>query len=871
MKKVAVCLQLYHTDLWPEFEKLLSPLANNIKLYLALCQDNNFTYDLSSFDHHISYHPNYGADVAPFLHQLNLVKEDLFIKVHSKKSKFGKNNQVNWRSILLNDFFASKEIFVSNLEHMLSNKNCGMICNQSFLSGRDIADNTSKINDICNLLNIDYHNLMKPKFAAGTMFLSRTDIFKNKLLKHINVLDGLLKNEKGKVNQISGGTYSHSMERIFGYIISEQGLDFCHPDLKKIKIFNSTAPNKEYFNLITVYDGGCYLVENPNVFGYLKKNTKDIIEINWQHTKNKDLNQPYKRLSEDTIIKANDYDFWRIRNAPNADSIQKMRLLLKSLTYSKHKNILFSIVMPVYNTPANFLVEAIDSVLAQVYPHWELCIADDASSDPHVKDILESYRNKDSRIKVFYSEENKHISHASNLALSMASGEFVVFLDHDDTLSEDALYELFLALNSEKEIDMIYSDEDKIDSNGNYIDPFFKPEWSPDSFLSKMYTCHLSAYRRSIVNELGGLREGFEGSQDWDLMLRFTEKTQKIAHIPKVLYHWRIHNNSTAAAGDAKPYAHIASKKAIDEALVRRGEIGEAVNPYGYNGHYNIRYVIKEHKKVSIIILTKDLGDMLDQCLTSIFTKTIYPNYEVLVIDNNSVEEKTDQVILKWRTKEPNRFKVEKLNIPFNFSAINNYAVSQCDGDYLLFLNNDTEVINNDWLNAMVEQAQRPSIGAVGALLLFSDETIQHAGVIMGLGGVAGHAYYRMVSDMPGYFGNIICQNNVSAVTGACLMCRREVFNQIGGFDETLAVAYNDVDLCLKMLDKGYRNIYIPTAKLYHHESKTRGYEDSPEKKQRLEKESQIIKKKWQNYIYNDPYYSPHLTRVCQNYSIRVR
>jgi glycosyltransferase involved in cell wall biosynthesis len=562
------------------------------------------------------------------------------------------------------------------------------------------------------------------------------------------------------------------------------------------------------------------------------------------------------------------YTLWKNKNFPDANRIEEIRLILKSLAYAETKNILFSVIVPVYNTPANFLKECLDSVLAQVYPNWELCIANDGSTESYVKEILEKYKKKDGRIKVIHNEKNQHISCTSNSALSLATGEFVVFLDHDDVLSVDALYEFFMLLNHKPETDMIYSDEDKIDPNGNFINPFFKPDWSPDTLLSKMYTCHLSAYRRSIVDELGGLRKGFEGSQDWDLALRFTEKTQRIEHIPKILYHWRMHEDSASMNSAAKPYAHIASKKAVQEALIRRNEVGEVV---GDHGTYNIHYVIKEHKKVSIIILTKDLGDILDKCLTSIFDKTIYPNYEILVVDNNSTEKNTHEIFAKWRIREPNRFKIVTLNIPFNYSKLNNYAAQKCTGDYLLFLNNDTEVINQDWLNAMVEQVQRPSIGAVGALLLYPDETIQHAGVTIGLGGIAAHRFCKMPGNCLGYFANVQYQNNVAAVTGACLMCRKDVFNQVGGFEEKLPVAFNDIDLCLKILDSGYNNIYTPSAKLYHHESKTRGYEDTTEKQQRFQKEIDFFRNKWKKYIYNDPYYSPNLTKDGADYSINIK
>ncbi|WP_449419471.1 tetratricopeptide repeat protein [Phormidium nigroviride] len=561
------------------------------------------------------------------------------------------------------------------------------------------------------------------------------------------------------------------------------------------------------------------------------------------------------------------YTRWRAKNSPREADLRKMAETVEIFSYKP----LISIIMPVYNTPENYLREAIDSVLHQIYPCWELCIADDASTATHVKQILSEYTAKDSRIKVVYRTKNGHISLSSNSALELATGEFISLLDHDDTLTPEALYEVVLLLNRHPEADMIYSDEDKIYQDRELINPFFKPEWSPDSFLSRMYTCHLGTYRRSLINKIGGFRVGFEGGQDYDLVLRFTEKTDKIFHIPKVLYHWRMHAGSAAGGTDAKPYAYEASQKALQEAIERRGEPGQVESVPDFLGHFIVRYKITDYKRVSIIIPTKDLGDVLDNCLDSIFTKSVYPNYEVIVIDNGSKEKHTAEILAKWKAKESKRFKSYLLDIPFNFSKINNYAASKAEGDYLLFLNNDTEVITPDWIDGMVEQAQRSSIGAVGNLLIYSDDKIQHAGVVMGLGGgVAGHSYYHMPRSIPGYFGNAIGLNNVSAVTAACLMCRREVFESVGGFDEELTVAYNDVDLCLKMLEKGYRNIYLPHVVLYHHESKSRGYEDSPEKKARLDRESKIIASRWQKYIDNDPYYSPHLTRVCQDSGIRL-
>ncbi len=560
------------------------------------------------------------------------------------------------------------------------------------------------------------------------------------------------------------------------------------------------------------------------------------------------------------------YQKWLNKNFPREADLHKLAQTIPLFSYKP----VFSIIMPVFNSPERFLREAIESVLDQIYPHWELCIADDASTEPKIRLILDEYAAKDPRIKVLFREENGHISRASNSALEIATGEFVAFLDHDDLLTKDALYEVAMLLNRQPDADMIYSDEDKIDENNKLKDPFFKPDWCPDSFLSRMYTCHLGTYRRSLVNQIGGFRAGYEGSQDYDLVLRLTEKTQNIFHIPKILYHWRIHSQSAASSDKAKPYAYQAAEKALTEAIHRRNENGRVTTVPGFPGIYTIRYQITDYKLVSIIIPTKDLGSYLNKCLESIFNKSVYPNYEVIVIDNGSVEENTAKVIADWTNKEQARFRSYPLDIPFNYSKINNYAVSKAKGDYLLFLNNDTEVIAPDWIDAMVEQAQRSPIGAVGALLLYPDNSIQHAGVVLGIGDVAGHGHKHFPNTSQGYFCQVKTVNNFSSVTGACLMCRREVFESVGGFDEQLSVAYNDVDLCLKMVEKGYRNVYLPHVVLYHHESKSRGaYEDSPEKLLRLSKEAEYIQSKWKEIIERDPCYSPHLARDNEDYSIK--
>ena len=560
------------------------------------------------------------------------------------------------------------------------------------------------------------------------------------------------------------------------------------------------------------------------------------------------------------------YSLWLQQRYPDAEDLRKMRIKCESFEYKP----LISVVMPVYNPDTGYLRQAIDSVIRQVYSNWELCIADDCSTEPQVREILEEYAAKEDKIKIVFRQENGHICRSSNSAIAIAGGEYIALLDHDDLLAPHALARVAELLNQHPEADFIYSDEDKVDHNNVHRDHFFKPDWCPDSFLSRMYTCHLGVYRRSLVNEVGNFRAGFEGSQDYDLVLRFTEKTDKIYHIPDVLYHWRIHVESTASGSEAKLYAIDAAKKALSEALLRRNEPGKIISHPKYLGIYAIRYLIKEPKLVSIIIPTKDLADVLNVCLESIFTKTTYSNYEVIVIDNGSSETKTHKCFDYWQKKQPNRFKCYTYDVPFNYSQINNYGVSKAQGDYILLLNNDTKVVSPDWLEAMVEQAQRPSIGAVGTMLLYPDDTIQHAGVVLGLGGVAGHSHKHFHGSHPGYISQLVAVNNYSAVTAACLMCRREVFEEVGGLEEDLAIAFNDVDFCLKIISRGYRNIHLPHVVLYHYESKSRGYEDTPSKQARFSQEVNYMRQKWHQICDSDPCYNPNLTRCREDYSLNV-
>lgn len=565
-----------------------------------------------------------------------------------------------------------------------------------------------------------------------------------------------------------------------------------------------------------------------------------------------------------TVIPA-DYAAWVLESAP---SLEELSLAPAKIACLKHKPTI-SILVPIYNPPEPVLREMIQSVLDQIYPYWELCLADDCSPSPHVRAVLEEYAQIDSRIKPVFRQQNGHISAASNSALAVATGEYVGLLDHDDELAPHALYEVVALINRHPEADMIYSDEDKRLITGERSQPYFKPDWSPDTFLSRMYICHFGTYRRQIFEEIGGFRLGLEGSQDYDLVLRFTEKTQNIFHIPKVLYHWRVIESSVTSGAEAKPYAYEAAVRALTEALERRGEPGRIEMNQQVPGVYIPRYKIKEYQKVSIIIPTRNLGAILDVCLTSIFKKTTYPNYEVVLLDNGSDEPESINIIQDWQQKEPERFKHVRYDVPFNYSRINNYAASQASGEYFLFLNNDTEVLSPDWLEGMVEQAQRASIGAVGAKLYYDDDTLQHGGVVLGIGDAAGHSHRHFPRDSYGYVGQLIAVNNYSAVTAACLMCRKEVFESVGGFEEALSVAFNDVELCIRIQAAGYRNVWLPHVELYHYESKSRGYEDTPEKMQRLQREASILKERWGEIIKHDPCYSPNLTLSREDYSIR--
>lgn len=543
----------------------------------------------------------------------------------------------------------------------------------------------------------------------------------------------------------------------------------------------------------------------------------------------------------------NDYNNWLNEN--------KNQVEIEKLEY----NPLISILIPVYNINKKYLSECLDSILSQSYENFEVCLVDDCSTLKETKETLDYYAKKDKRIKVKKRKTNGHISKATNDALKMANGEFICLVDDDDLLDSNALYEMVKVLNDNKKIDMIYSDEDKLDINGRYCDPHFKPDFSPDTLLSLNYICHLTIIRKSIVIEVGGFEVGLEGAQDHDLFLKVTEKTNKIYHVPKILYHWRMVPGSTSMTISNKSYATDKGAIAIENALKRRKILGH-VEKDKVSTYYRVVYDYKREPLVSIIIPTRDYVDTLRTCVDSIYNKTIYKNFEIIVANNDSKEKQTLEFFKEYQKKHDN-FKVVDCIMEFNYSRINNEAIKKSKGKYIVLLNNDTEVITPNWLNIMVGYAMQKHIGTVGVKLLYPDTSVQHAGVIAGLGGVASHVYIGSSRDDLGMYGRLRVPYDYSANTAACIMVDKKKFDEVGGLEEELKVAYNDIDFNFKLLKKGYYNVFLPQVELFHFESKSRGLDTTSEKYKRFLIESDYMYKKWDKEIKEDRFYNPNFSK----------
>ncbi len=553
---------------------------------------------------------------------------------------------------------------------------------------------------------------------------------------------------------------------------------------------------------------------------------------------------------------SNDVEGYKSWIADNAPDISLLRAAIAALPDPPR----FSVVIPVYKPQLIFFWRCVRSVIAQVYPHWELCLCDDGSGDPELDALLSRLPEIDSRIRVTTLQLNAGISAATNAAIALSDAEFIAFMDHDDELSPDALAEVALALRSQPSADVLYTDEDKIDEKDERFAPFFKPDWTPDYLLTCAYTGHLSVVRRTLVEEVGLLRSTFDGSQDHDLMLRVTERARRILHLPKVLYHWRAIEGSAASSSDAKPWAHEAGYRVTQDALDRRGERAEVLSG-AFAGARRVKREIIDRPSVDVIIPFRDGGALLNRCIDSMESTAGYDNWRVILVDNGSWEPESHALVNRLVSRD--RYTLLRDPSAFNWSRINNDAAAHGDGDYILFLNNDIEATSDGWLAALLEHAQRPEVGAVGGKLLYPDGTLQHAGLILGMGGVAGHAFRYCPSWNPGYFGMARVIRNYSAVTGACMLVRRDVFEELDGFDVELGVSYNDVDFCLRLGQRGYLVVYTPYAELIHHESVTRGRGGSG-------REELIMLQRWRKlYEEGDPYFNPNLSLGHSEFRLR--
>ena len=557
-----------------------------------------------------------------------------------------------------------------------------------------------------------------------------------------------------------------------------------------------------------------------------------------------------------------DYGDWIRVNEVNENELNAQKT-------KKFKNTpKISLIVPMYNTDEKFFKELINSLESQTYLNWELCLAD---GSPNPNENLKKFYENNQKIKYKFLNENKGISANSNEAIKLATGEYIALLDHDDLLAPYALYEVANCINKYPDAEFIYSDEDKIDQNGNRSDGYFKPDFAPDTLRCQNYICHFSVFKKELMEKLGGFRSEFDGAQDYDIFLRMSEivKPENIKHIPRILYHWRVHKNSTAMENsNAKNYAFDNGIKAIESHLKRVGLDGKVTHGC-INGIYRVDYKVKGNPKVSIVIPNKDEKDILSVCINSILEKTTYENYEIVVVENNS---ETEEIFTYYKEIEKNeRIKVVKYpKAGFNYSGIINFGVENSDGEYIIQLNNDTELLTPNWLEIMLGFCQRDDVGAVGVKLYYPDETIQHAGIIVGIGGVAGNRFKSIPKEGHGYFAEESMIQNLSAVTAACIMTPKKIYEEVGFMNEKLAVAFNDVDFCLKIREKGYLIVYNPYVEFTHYESKSRGFEDTPEKKKRFEGEINTFVTRWQDFLdEGDPYYNVNLSLDTEVYHMK--
>lgn len=568
----------------------------------------------------------------------------------------------------------------------------------------------------------------------------------------------------------------------------------------------------------------------------------------------------YARLLERFEEREVEYQEWYEKNKPSEEELARQRK-------KKWKEpVTISVLVPAYRTPEVFLRQMIESVLNQTYPHLELCIADGSEENISVEKVVKEYQAKDQRVRYQRLEKNEGIAGNTNAAIRMATGDYLALFDHDDLLAPNALFEVASTIEKDK-ADVVYTDEDKVTSDlKEHFQPHFKPDFNPDLLCSNNYICHLFVVKRSLALKLGGQDPAYDGAQDYDFIFRCTEEAEKIVHIAKILYHWRVHQASTADNPTSKMYAFDAGKRAIEAHLQRIGAKAEVSHTKDL-GFYRVKYQVQGNPKVSIVIPNKDEKETLKKCLESIWQKTTYSNYEIILVENNSTTREIRDYYQELDGK--NGVRVVYWDKEFNYSAINNFGISYAKGEYILCLNNDITVISPEWMEELLANCQRPEVGIVGARLYYPDNTIQHAGIVLGMGGCAGSLFVGLARSRGGYLHKAALQQDLSAVTAACFMVKKEAFEKVGGFEEKLAVAFNDVDFCLKVRHAGYLVVYDPYAELYHHESKTRGYENTEAKKRRFQEEIEYMRCHWMPDILRDPYYNENLSLKASDYSLR--
>lgn len=594
----------------------------------------------------------------------------------------------------------------------------------------------------------------------------------------------------------------------------------------------------------------------------VKKLSPYTIQKGFRYLKHYGLKEFWVRLNERFEPEEVPYGPWYEAYVPNEEELEKQRR--RKWKYEPK----ISVVVPAYKTPEKFLRQMIDSLRTQTYKNWELCIANGSPEDRDMESVLREYSSQDERIRYKNLDENLGIAENTNEAFAMATGEFVGLLDHDDLLAPNALFEIASVLESDRETDVVYTDEDKVTTDlSEHFQPHLKPDFNLDLLRSNNYICHFFTVRREIVERVGGFRREFDGAQDYDFIFRCTEAARRIRHVPEILYHWRTHKASTADNPASKMYAFDAGKRAIEAHLERCGEQG-VVSHTKDLGFYKVDYPVLKESLVSIIIPNKDEKESLQKCLESIWGKSTYQNYEILIVENNSTSEEIFAYYEELEKRE--NVRVLKWEHAFNYAAINNFAAAQASGEYFLFLNNDVEIITPDWIEKMLGNCQRSQVGAVGVKLYYPDNTIQHAGCVIGIGGIAGHMFVGMPGSHTGYLHKASIQQDLSAVTAACMMMKREAFEKAGGFTEELSVAFNDVDLCLKVRREKYLIVYNPFVELYHYESKSRGAEDSEDKVRRFQREIEYMRSHWIQILKDgDPYYNKNLSLTKWNYSLR--